>query len=56
MALLEQLLNYRNAKSRRFAAAGGSARKDVVAGQSNGNSRALDWRSLYVVKVFDAAT
>lgn len=54
--LLEQLLNYRNAEGRGFAAARRSARKDVAPGKSNGNSRTLDWRGLYIVKFLDAAT
>jgi hypothetical protein len=54
-APLEQFLQEWNAESRGFAAAGWSARKDVAAGQSNGNSRALYGRGLDIVKVIDAA-
>jgi hypothetical protein len=54
-APLEQFLEQRNAKSRGFAAAGWSAGEDVVAGQGNGNSRALYGRGLCILKVFDAA-
>jgi hypothetical protein len=54
-ASLEQFLEQRNAESCGFPAAGRSAREDVVAGQRNGNRRALDRRGLYIVKVFDAA-
>jgi hypothetical protein len=49
-------LEQRNAESRGFAAAGWSACKNVAAGQSNGNSRALYGCGFYIVKVFDAAT
>jgi hypothetical protein len=54
-APFEQFLEQRNAESGSFAAAGWSAREDVVTGQSNRNSRSLDGRGLYIVKVFDAA-
>ncbi len=54
-APLEQFLEKRNAEGCGFAAAGRSTRKDVVAGQSNGNSRALDGRGLFKMEVFDAA-
>jgi len=54
-ALIEQFVEQRNAESRGFAAAGWSARKDVAAGKSNGNSRSLYGRGLRIVKVFDAA-
>ncbi len=54
-ASLEQFLEQRNAESCGFAAAGRSARKYVVAGQCNGNGRALDGGGLYILKVFDAA-
>jgi hypothetical protein len=54
-APLEQFLEKRNSEGRGFAAAGWSARKDIAAGERNGNSRALYRRGLYIVKVFDAA-
>lgn len=55
-APLEQLLKKRNPESGGFAAAGRRAREDVVACQSNGNSRALNRRGLGVVKILDAAS
>ena len=55
-APLKQSLKQRNAESRGFTAAGRSARKDVAAGQSNGNGRSLYRRGLCIVKVGDAAS
>jgi hypothetical protein len=54
-APLEEFLEKRNAEGGSFAAAGWSARKDVVPRQSHGNSRALDGRGLFILQVFNAA-
>jgi len=48
-------LDHRNAERRGFAAAGRSAREDIAAGQSYGNSRLLYGRGLAIFEVFDAA-
>ena len=53
---LEEFLEQWNAEGRGLAAAGWSAREDVVAGQSNGDGRSLDRCGLGIVKVIYAAT